>query len=423
MLGVILAGALPVGQVRAYDPVGNRLTRTIDTTTTTYTHDGADRLLTVDAGSVTVDAAGNLTARGSDSFDYDAAHRLIEATVGSVTTLSTYDGDGTRVGEQVESDPATTYLYDISGSLPVVLDDGTTRSVWGPGGLAWTVSGSDLEVPLADRLGSVRTVTDDEGAVVATVRTDEFGVVTASTGSPDTVHGFTGEPTDASGLVDLRSRRYDPELGRFLTRDTWSGEPTSSQTHNRYTYLANDPLNATDPSGHCGVDAAFDVGFVAFSAATLVGGPEKDFGTNALALGADVASLFIPCATGLGMLVRGGRVVDDVGDGLRLANEAWDLSRLSESGARQVGSDLTRSGQELAKHGGQGAFPVPKGTPSDISRQGQDQLDDILTDPGTLSREISGGNFKGGRYYIAPDGRGAAFDREGTFQYFGVFRP
>ena len=301
----------------AYDPLGNRLSRTIDTTTTTYTHDGADRLLTVDAGSVTVNAAGDLTARGSDTFDYDAAHRLIEATVGSSTTLSTYDGDGTRVGEQVGSDPATTYLNDVAGGLPVVLDDGTTRSVWGPTGLAWTVSGSEVEVPLADRLGSIRTVTDDEGAVIATVRTDEFGVVTASTGDPDTVHGFTGEPTDASGLVDLRSRRYDPELGRFLTRDTWSGEPTNGQSRNRYTYLANDPLNATDPSGHCGVDAAFDVGFVAYSAATLLSGPEKDVGTNALALGADVASLFIPCATGLGMLVRGGRVVDDVGDGLR----------------------------------------------------------------------------------------------------------
>jgi RHS repeat-associated protein len=298
----------------AYDPVGNRTSRTVDTTTTTYTHDAADRLLTVDATSVTVDAAGDLVARGADTFDFDAAHRLIEATIGATTAANTYDGDGTRVGQQVDSDPATTYLNDISGGLPVVLDDDTSRYVWGPAGLAWTVSGADIEVVLADRLGSVRTITDDEGTVSATVRTDEFGVVTASSGGPATVHGFTGEPADATALVDLRARRYDPELGRFLSRDTWPGDATAGQTHNRYSYLANDPLNGTDPSGHCGVDAIFDLGFVGYSAATLLGGPEKDFGINALALGADVASVFIPCATGLGMLIRGGRVADNVGD-------------------------------------------------------------------------------------------------------------
>jgi YD repeat-containing protein len=144
----------------AYDPLGNRLSRTVDSTTTTYTHDAADRLLTVDATSVTVDAAGDLIARGSDSFEYDATHRLIEANVGALSVASTYDGDGIRVGQQVDTDPATTYLNDISGGLPVVLDDDTSRYVWGPAGLAWTVSGSDIEVVLADRLGSVRTISE-----------------------------------------------------------------------------------------------------------------------------------------------------------------------------------------------------------------------------------------------------------------------
>lgn len=49
--------------------------------------------------------------------------------------------------------------------------------------------------------------------------------------------------------------------------------------------------------------------------------------------------------------------------------------------------------------------------------------DDILTTPGTVTRAITGGNFSGGRYCIAPDGRGAAFDADGVFQYFGVFTP
>lgn len=103
--------------------------------------------------------------------------------------------------------------------------------------------------------------------------------------------------------------------------------------------------------------------------------------------------------------------------------EAWSVDALSASGSRLVGKDLTRAGQELAKHAGQGGFPVPKGSPSVISRTGQEQLDDILTYPGTRIEDITKGNFAGGKYYIAPDGRGAAFDSSGVFQYFGVFGP
>lgn len=68
-------------------------------------------------------------------------------------------------------------------------------------------------------------------------------------------------------------------------------------------------------------------------------------------------------------------------------------------------------------------MPFPKGSVADLNRLGQEQLDDILTTPGTVTTAITGGKFVGGRYYIAPDGRGAAFDADGVFQYFGVFRP
>ncbi len=109
--------------------------------------------------------------------------------------------------------------------------------------------------------------------------------------------------------------------------------------------------------------------------------------------------------------------------GDEIAEVRWGVDALSKSGSRTVSGDLTRAGQELAKHSGEGGFPVAVGAPGTISRVGQQQLDDILTDPGTVIRDIAGGNFKGGKYYIAPDGRGAAFDSSGVFQYFGVFNP
>ena len=128
-------------------------------------------------------------------------------------------------------------------------------------------------------------------------------------------------------------------LGRFLTRDTWSGDPLGSQSQHRYSYVSNDPLTQTDPSGHCGIDAAFDLGFIGISAGMLVSGPEKDRGTNALALGADIVGLAIPCATGLGMLVRGGRVADNVADGLVAANRvAPDITGATTKIQRQMRS-------------------------------------------------------------------------------------
>jgi len=112
---------------------------------------------------------------------------------------------------------------------------------------------------------------------------------------------------------------------------------------------------------------------------------------------------------------------DDIAAVAYSSSTIWSVDALSATGTRVVSNDLTRAGQELAKHSGQGGFPVPTGSPRTISRIGQTQLDDVLTFPGTRVSNIQMGNFAGGRYYIAPDGRGAAFDSSGVFQYFGVF--
>ena len=107
----------------------------------------------------------------------------------------------------------------------------------------------------------------------------------------------------------------------------------------------------------------------------------------------------------------------------RTYNSADPTDDLSHSGARDVGNGLTRAGQKLTQHGGQGTFPVSTGSRANINRLGQEQLVDILTAPDTVTRGVTGGSFPGGRYYIASDGRGALFDANGTFQYFGVFKP
>ncbi|NDJ78631.1 MAG: RHS repeat-associated core domain-containing protein, partial [Chloroflexi bacterium] len=66
---------------------------------------------------------------------------------------------------------------------------------------------------------------------------------------PHTLFGFTGEPTDANGLIHLRARYYAPSLGTFLSQDPHPGVWTVPGSLNGYGYVHGNPANWTDPSG------------------------------------------------------------------------------------------------------------------------------------------------------------------------------
>jgi len=111
-----------------------------------------------------------------------------------------------------------------------------------------------------DRLGSAEAITDDLGNTVERIRTDPFGARRdpddptrpySSSSSLDSITvGFAGTESDQEfGLVNMRGRMYDPELGRFLSADPLVSHPFSTQGLNRYAYALNNPLSFVDPSG------------------------------------------------------------------------------------------------------------------------------------------------------------------------------
>ncbi|RUO50528.1 hypothetical protein CWE21_00035 [Pseudidiomarina aquimaris] len=55
----------------------------------------------------------------------------------------------------------------------------------------------------------------------------------------------------------MNGRGYDYQLGRFLSVDPFIQAPANSQSHNPYSYIMNNPLAGTDPSGYlwCGTGA------------------------------------------------------------------------------------------------------------------------------------------------------------------------
>jgi RHS repeat-associated protein len=57
-------------------------------------------------------------------------------------------------------------------------------------------------------------------------------------------------PVFAAMLIHMNGRIYDPHLGRMLQADPFIQFPTNTQSYNRYSYVLNNPLSYTDPSGY-----------------------------------------------------------------------------------------------------------------------------------------------------------------------------
>jgi RHS repeat-associated protein len=55
---------------------------------------------------------------------------------------------------------------------------------------------------------------------------------------------------DDFGLINMNGRVYDPDLGLFLSPDPVLQDPANALNYNRYSYVLNNPLKYTDPSGY-----------------------------------------------------------------------------------------------------------------------------------------------------------------------------
>ena len=133
---------------------------------------------------------------------------------------------------------------------------------------AWTAASGGGGGPRApelrylhrDNLGSVTAITNETGAVVERLAYDPWGKRRLPNGSPDasgrlaggiTDRGYTlHEHLDEVGLVHMNARLYDPVLGRFTSADSIVDGVTELQGFNRYSYVHNNPVNRTDPTGH-----------------------------------------------------------------------------------------------------------------------------------------------------------------------------
>lgn len=240
-----------------YDRRDNRTSRTIGAgpaQLATYTAD--DRIITHAGAPAVQDLDGQLTTRGTTTFVHGTRGELLSAVSGATTVTFGYDGLGRRVRRTVGASNWR-YLYtnpDHDTQLTAMTD---------PSNNLWTFLYDDQGVLIAfdrgagttvryyvgtDQLGSPRVVSDRDGNVVLQIEYDAFGRITSESdpafGMPIGFAGGLREPV--TGLVRFGVRDYDPELGRFTTRDPliFSGGQT-----NLFTYVRNDPVRLVDPAG------------------------------------------------------------------------------------------------------------------------------------------------------------------------------
>jgi RHS repeat-associated protein len=214
------------------------------------------------------DAAGNLMSYLSATYTYDPENRL-SSTAGMSYT---YDGNGERMLKSNTSTGAAVKRYWSMGGNTLAEGDGTgnlTAEYIYFGGKR--VARVDLPTNtvhyyLSDHLGSTSIVVSSAGAVEEESDYYPFGTEVNVTGPGLNELKFTGKRRDPESQLDYFNARYfESPIGRFMSSDplpwlewqhgkkeeqekfnNWISNP---QNLNTYSYVDNNPLNHTDPTG------------------------------------------------------------------------------------------------------------------------------------------------------------------------------
>ena len=249
---LISASCMSWSHTYSYDRVGNRTAKD----GVIYTINIVNEVTALSDGtSFAYDSNGNRTQKTKSSdtevYMYDYANRLTKVEKNStILGECVYGGEGKRI-QVTENNVTTTYVYSGLNVLYEENSIGTAVYIYGLTGRLAKRTTINQETNTFyyhnDYLGSTRLVTDNNKNILSAVTYHPFGESSIEEGLEDYL--FNGKEKDATGLYYYGARYYDPDTGRFISRDPLVGDLESPQTLNRYTYCANNSLKYVDPTG------------------------------------------------------------------------------------------------------------------------------------------------------------------------------
>jgi RHS repeat-associated protein len=252
---------------------------------------GPHAVCTVGGVPYSYDGNGNMTSGGGRTVEYNTLNKPthMQGEGGSVDFI--YGADGHRVVQEAGPQAGRT-VYVGLGATGRSLYERTTKSsgtehvhfiyaggAHGGNPFALRIVASDGSTMATkyysfDHLGSVTALSNETGQVAtsgssadvlgydpwgARRNPDGRAAEPASFNLPPGRREFTGHETIPNlGLVNMNGRVYDSRLGRFLSPDPNVQFAANLQSYNRYSYVLNNPLRATDPTGYL-LDESFGV--------------------------------------------------------------------------------------------------------------------------------------------------------------------
>lgn len=256
-----------------YDDLGN-ITYKTGVGSYTYGANGAGPHAVTKAGnkSYSYDANGNMTAGAGRQIKWSSYNKATRITKSGRSADFKYGADRARFYKRNHAGDEIYYidkLYEqVHKKATAVIEK--KYNVYAGGQLVAvhlqsSAAGKQTRYLHQDALGSVDLITDAHANVVDRRSFDAWGKMrnlpwkaNASlndplyiTQLPYTNKGYTGhEHIQEVDLIHMNGRIYDSTLGRFISADPHIQSQGMAQAYNRYSYVLNNPMKYTDPSGY-----------------------------------------------------------------------------------------------------------------------------------------------------------------------------
>ncbi len=206
------------------------------------------------AGNVSFgyDNNGNIIKKGNTAYEYDYENRLKKVISPEGSWEYEYDGLGRRLVRKHNNEERR-FLSDPRGMTQMLAEyDGNgdliACYIYGLG-LVYKLDATDTPYYYHYNFtGHTVAMSDVDGNIVNSYAYTPFGILTnheENVSNPFRYVGKFGVIDDENGLLYMRARYYDSEIGRFIVKDPIGFDGGV----NLYGYVHNNPVNLIDPFG------------------------------------------------------------------------------------------------------------------------------------------------------------------------------